>query len=73
MKKFGVGGIVLGKESSSSNASSMRAIMPLPALLQIIDVLLPASLDDFLNKILPCPEGCYLGARKGIKCLDIVH
>ena len=47
--------------------------MPLPALLQIIDALLPASFDDFLSQILPCPEGCYFGARKGIQCLDIAH
>ena len=31
------------------------------------------SLDNFLNAALPCPEGCYTGARPGIQCLDIAH
>ena len=64
---------MLDKDYRSSKASSMRAITLLFALLHIIDVLLLASLWNFLNTALPCHKGCYVGARPRIQCLDIAH
>ena len=41
----------------------LRAILPLPAVMQILDVLLPASLEEVVSKALPAVTECYIGAR----------
>ena len=73
MSEITVKGCVFGKESSVTPASSIRAIMPLPAVLQVLDALLPASFENLMNQALPTVPECFIGARPGTQCLDIAH
>ena len=51
----------------------MRSIMPLPALLQIADVLVANQINSWVNGVLPCPRSCFEGAVKYTQPLDIAH
>ena len=51
----------------------MRAILPLPALLQIMDAALAKQVNVFINEVLPPCLGCWVGARPGTKALEIAH
>ena len=64
-------GQVYGKESHNPSSDACRAILPLSAMHTIVDSLLSAKILAELPRILPVPEGCYLGGRPGTQCLDI--
>jgi hypothetical protein len=66
-------GRVLGKESSVSAVNKLRAILPLPALMQVVDVLLPLLLEQHLSAVLPRTPGCLVAGRPGSQVLDISH
>ena len=68
-----VHGRVLGKESSVSPVSKLRAILPLPALLQVADALLPILLERHLTTVLPSAPGCLVAGRPFTQVLDITH
>ena len=68
-----VKGHLFGKESSVTTAASTRAILPLPSVMQVLDVLLLDSFDDLLSTLLPEAPGCFIGARPRTQCLDIAH
>ena len=53
--------------------SELRSIMPLPALLQIADVLVANQINSWVNGVLPCPRSCFEGAVKYTQPLDIAH
>jgi hypothetical protein len=73
MSKMIVKGRVLGKVSSVSAATDIRSILPLPATMQLMDVLLPQFFDSQLVRHLPSIPGCFTGARPRTQCLDIAH
>ena len=66
-------GRLYGKESSVSSASQLRAILPLPAIMQVVDVLLPELLASNVDQAGPSIPGCFVGARPGTQPLDIAH
>ena len=53
--------------------SELRAIMPLPALFQVADVLLAGEIHSWISGVLPCPPSCFEGAVKYTQPLDIAH
>ena len=73
MSEIVVKGSVFGKESSVTPSSAIRAILPLPSIMQILDVLLPSYIEDFVSRALPTIPECFVGARPGTQCLDIAH
>ena len=68
-----VSGIVLGKNSSHTVAADTRAILPLPAVLVIIDAFLCARWDHWINMHVAQPYGVHIGARPKTQSLDITH
>ena len=66
-------GRLFGKESSVSSAAQLRAILPLPAIMQVVDVLLPELLASTVDQACPPIPGCFVGARPGTQALDIAH
>ena len=50
-----------------------RAILPLPAVMQMLDVLIPRAAEEFVSNILPPVPECFIGARPETQCLDIAH
>jgi hypothetical protein len=52
-----------GKESSLVDASQIRAIIPLPCVLQVADVLLANRVHSIVDKTLPLAPGCWVGAN----------
>ena len=65
MSSMCIDGRVYGKSSPHSLVKDLRAIMPLPACLQILDVLFADYLHDWINRVLPLPRGTIAAARKG--------
>ena len=61
------------KESSASSAAQLRAILPLRAVMQVVDVLLPRVLSQLVEDACPAIPGCFVGARPGTQSLDIAH
>ena len=73
MSSFQIDGRLFGKESSTTAAANLRAILPLPAVLQIVDAALSHYLLSRLDShFLPQP-GCWAGARPGTQALDIAR
>ena len=70
---FQVEGRVFGKSSGVTEASATRAILPLPALLQVVGAGLAAHLHSFIDRVLPPTLGCWMGARPGTQSLEIAH
>jgi hypothetical protein len=66
-------GRLFGKESSTTLASSTRSILPLPAVLQVVDCLLSSLLHSIIDKACPPVPGCFVGARPHAQVLDIAH
>jgi hypothetical protein len=62
-----------GKNSSLAEASEIRAIIPLPCVLQIADALFAKRLHDFIDEKLPLAPGCWVGARPYTQILDIAN
>jgi hypothetical protein len=73
MSSVVVKGRVFGKESSKAPATSIRAILPLPAVMQILDVLIPSALEVHVRRLLPSVPECFVGAVSGTQCLDVAH
>ena len=73
MSNIQVRGKVFGKESSVALASGLRAILPMPAVMQIMDVILAGFFNDFLSTVFQEIPGCFVGARPKTQCLDIAH
>ena len=68
-----VQGRVLGKEGSVSLVGKLRVILPLPALLQVVDAILPALLESYLTSLLPRVPECLVAGRPFTQVLDIAH
>ena len=68
-----VRGRVFGKECPTTPVDKTRAILPLPALLQLIDALLPRLVGTHFARILPQVPECFVGARPRTQVLDITH
>ena len=64
---------ICGKESGNTTVEKTRVIMPMPALLNIIDALLVVLLEPFLETLLVVPGSCWIGGRKYTQVLDITH
>lgn len=73
MSSIEVKGCVFGKESRIASVNKVRAILPLPALLQVVDALLPILFEQHLASLLPTPPGCLVGGRPFTQVLDISH
>ena len=53
MSSIEVRGMAYGKESSTTPVNKVRTILPLPAVMQVVDAILPLLLHDFLLTALP--------------------
>ena len=53
--------------------SETRAIMPLPVLLQLVDVAAACRSPTIIVRALPQQSGCFVGARPNTQALDIAH
>ena len=73
MSQFEIDGLLFGKTSPTSKAADLRAILPMPAVMQIIDAALAATVNRFVDQVLPPRLGCWVGARPGTQCLEIAH
>jgi hypothetical protein len=45
----------------------------LPAVMQILDVLIPMGLETQVRELLPSIPECFVGAISGTQCLDVAH
>ena len=70
---FNIQGRLYGKESSTTAAADLRAILPLPSILQVIDVLISTKLTAYIDRLFPPLDGCFIGARPFTQPLDIAH
>ena len=61
MSSLVVKGHTYGKESATSLATGIRAILPLPSVMQILDVVLPSSLEPYLSDLFPAVPDCFIG------------
>ena len=68
-----VHGRVLGKEGSTSGVGKLRVILPLPAVMQIVDAALPFLFEDYLSSLLPIVPECLVAARPFTQVLDVAH
>jgi len=68
-----VKGGAYGKESGVCAAKDTRSILPLPSFMQVIDVVLPLSLESKISEVLPNLPECFVGARPKTQCLDVAH
>ena len=67
-------GVFMGrKESATAYAAKLSAILPLPAVLQVIDVLLARMLTEHIDKALHHVDDTFIGARPLTQTLDIAH
>ena len=66
-------GKVFGKEARITMANSTRAILPLPAFMQVLDALIPMSLGPSMESTFPNVPDCFIGAKPKTQCLDIAH
>ena len=73
MSWYCINGKLFGKRSATSPAADLRAILPLSAILQIIDAALAAFTNQFVDEIMPPVKGCWVGARPGTQALEIAH
>ena len=68
-----VHGRVLGKEGPTSGVGKLRVILPLPAVLQIVDAALPFLFEDYMSSLLPIVPECLVAARPFTQVLDVAH
>ena len=68
-----VRGRVFGKDSSITAAHSMRAILPQPALMQVLDALIPLHVSHIIERAMPAQMSCFIGALPKTQCLDVAH
>ena len=61
------------KVSSQTTAGKTRAILPLLALLNVVDALLALRVHSLVDSVCVPPAGVFFGARKGTQVLDIAH
>jgi hypothetical protein len=66
-------GCCYGKESSLVDAFSIRAIIPLPVVLQIADAVFANRVHSIVDSRLPLAPGCWVGARPYMQIWDIAH
>ena len=64
-------GRVLGKGMAQPSLKEIRAILPLPPFLTIVDVLITASLRSWISTHLPQAPGDFIGGRSGTQTTDI--
>ena len=64
---------VFGKDSSTTTMDDTRVIMPLPAVMGILDAILPYALEPFITSLFPVPRGVWIGAQARTQPLDIAH
>ena len=51
------------KNIASDFAFGLRAILPVPSVMQVLDVVLPFSLEPHLSELFPPVLECFIGAR----------
>ena len=73
MQTFYIQGTIYGKESAHTTPAKTRAILPLPALLNVVDALVAMRIHCLVDSICVPPLGVFFGARKGTQVLDIAH
>ena len=66
-----VTGRVVGKTSADPPSDKLRTILPLPAVLQVIDVCISDRINAFIDSLGPLPDGAYEGARPKTQSLEI--
>jgi hypothetical protein len=73
MAEMRLRGRVEGKEASVSPPAKLRAITPLPAILQVADVIVADRIHSFISRTLVAPKGCWVGALPKTQPLEITH
>ena len=73
MSQFDIRALVFGKASSKSPLEELRAILPLPALMQALDAVLLVYFSPIVDRIFPRLDGIFVGAQPHTQCLDISH
>ena len=73
METFQVHGKLFGKDSRYPSADKTRAILPLPAILSVIDAVIACKMHEIISRICVPPRGVMFGARKGTQVLDVAH
>ena len=73
MSSVSIEGRIYGKESAVTEVDNVRAILPLPSVLQVMDVLVQDILTNFLRRAFPPVPGTFIGARPHTQALDIAH
>ena len=56
-----------------SPVNKLRAILPLPTLMQVVDALLSLLFEQHLSAVLPRTPGCVVAGTPGTQVLDISH
>ena len=62
-----------GKDCCSPSPGDCRAILPLPALLTLADIMLSTRVNKWIQDDLMPRSTCFIGALPGTQCLDISH
>ena len=73
MSSFSVPGLLYGKSNDHPNVSDIRGVFPLPAVLQVVDVLLSKVVQQIADVFEPKVPGAFIGARPKTQTLDIAH
>eukprot|EP00959_Pyramimonas_sp_CCMP1952_P369337 7736181-Pyramimonas_sp.AAC.1 len=73
MSALAVLGHVRGKGTATPKPAQLRAIMPLPADLQVLDCLVAQRLNTWIDENIAVPQCCWVGARPFTQALDITH
>ena len=61
-----------GKGTPNPKPAEIRAILPLPALMQIADWLVADAMATQLNESMAVPDYCYCGGGRGTQVCDII-
>lgn len=64
---------VLGKTSCTPQVDQLRAVLPMPALMQIADVILSSRSNTFTDRVLLTPGSCFVGARPRTQAAEIAQ
>ena len=67
MSSIDVAGRAFGKESSVSPVSKLRTILPLPAMLQVVDALLPILFESYCQLFCRQPQAAWSQAVPSLK------
>lgn len=68
-----VGRLHAKRAAATPTAKELRAILPQPAFLQLVDALLEAKLVKFFEQHFPAKEKIHIGATRGSRVMDIAH